>query len=194
MEIKKLLALIGCLMSLSAFAGDLTGEFRKVADVLIAKPFNLQNFERAIRATTHLKDDIDYAPENSRKLIHVAVNEDMVDAVKLLVEKFHSDIRQDTKGPGSAPITSVCLYMGSTNTYKYLYSLHTKSENDARAEWDEKALRKGEIDDAVNHAWLIQLQAKTKDHEMKMKKIRSISLKDVLNVLLPVFGASSGAF
>src|SRR3989338_8362366 len=135
---KKLVTLMICWLSFSVFAADLTAEYKKVGAVLVAKPFDLKKFEAAIKATTHLKDDIDYAPKKSKTMIQVAVNQDYDDAVKLLVEKFKSDFRQEVRGPGTTPLTSECLRVASTKSYKYLYSIKTKEENEERKSWDEK--------------------------------------------------------
>ena len=190
---KKLLALIGCLFSLSAFSGDLTSEYDKVSDVLIATPFNLQNFERAIKATTHLKEDIDYAPAKSRSLIHIAVNKDLVDAVQLLVEKFHSDMRQEIQGPGSAPLTSKCLYMGSLHSYAYLVKKQSRSENEARKSWDDKAFLKGVQDDAVRAHELAILKASNADHDKIMKRLKTFTFDDFKQLVLPLIGVGAGS-
>lgn len=192
---KKLLALILCSLSFSIFASDIDAEYKRVGAVLIAKPFDLKKFEAAIKATTHLKDDIDYAPMNSKTIIHVAVNKDYDDAVKLLVEKFKSDIRQIVKtGPGGPVLTSYCLYMGSTKSYKYLYSIQTKDENGSRKDMDEKLFIAGVKADAVNEAWLADLRRETANHEKIMKKVHSFSLRDLFDIIKPVIGSTAGNF
>jgi hypothetical protein len=186
---KKLLALILCSLSFSIFASDIEAEYRRVGAVMVAKPFDLKKFEAAIKATTHLKDDIDYTPaKNYKTLMVVAVLKDYVDVVKILAEKYDSDIRQRVGGPASSPITSTCLFHGSTDTYKYLYSLFTKEENEERKEADERSYIAG-IKDAAAHAeYMRHLTALTADHDKIMKDVHSLSFKDFLKLLKPLAG------
>jgi len=104
-DVKKIVSILVCWLSFSAFAGDITAEWEKMTTFFTEKSFDIKKFDAALEETRFLQRDIDHKPKiGDYTLIHIAVNQDNVPAIKLLVEKYHSNFRQKDRGPTSNPL------------------------------------------------------------------------------------------
>lgn len=187
---KKILALIVCLSSFSVFAGNIESEWDATSLILVQKPFNKEKFVKSIKSSTYLKNNIDYRTHKNNPLLMIAIDANIVPAATILVEDFRSNLRQLAGGPGTAPITSRALYMGSFETYAYLCGLQSDAENEKRKKSDEAAVQEAaeeqeSMDDYIDHLKRVD--------DLLMKKNKSRTKSDVFKILRAVLGAAVGS-